>query len=87
MKLGSWLDIWRRRRRVAQVSVESDPGAASSGSEPSPISSDRPIQHPDEDLFGVDPFAQMVARSISGQRSSEGTVIYLETSRLDIAGK
>lgn len=39
------------------------------------ISNDNPIQHPDEDLFGVDPFARMVARGISGQEAPEGTVV------------
>lgn len=75
MTLGSWLDRLRRRGALANAPASSDSATSESSREPAPISSDRPIQHPGEDLFGVDPFAQMVARSILGQRSAEGTVI------------
>jgi predicted KAP-like P-loop ATPase len=38
---------------------------------------DKPISEPSEDRFGIDPFAQSLARSISNIRAPEGTVVAL----------
>lgn len=39
------------------------------------IDNDSPIRSPAEDLFGVDRFAAMVARSLAAQRDADGTVV------------
>lgn len=69
------LPRWRHRRTDAAEPRLRTPEPVSTTAEGSAISSDRPIQHPDEDRFGIDPFAQMVARSVAGQQAAEGTVL------------
>jgi predicted KAP-like P-loop ATPase len=41
------------------------------------ISNDNPISEPKDDLFGVDPFAQAVAKGIENLSTPEGTVLAL----------
>lgn len=51
-------------------------GAASGSSDtPSLIDNDSPIRTPAEDMFGIDRFAAMVARSLAAQSDAEGTVV------------
>ncbi len=42
-----------------------------------PVDDDSPITTAEEDRFGVDPFAAIVARSLAAQGSAEGTVVAL----------
>ncbi|MCA6332497.1 MAG: hypothetical protein IM641_10895, partial [Phenylobacterium sp.] len=45
------------------------------GLDPAAISPDHPIERPEQDVFGFDPFARAIANSIAGLKSPEGLVI------------
>jgi predicted KAP-like P-loop ATPase len=65
---------WRRIFGFSQAEGGQSEAAPSVGN-PSDIDSDSPIRTPDEDRFGVDHFAQLIAKSVAAQAGAEGTVI------------
>jgi hypothetical protein len=68
---------------AAQPNVEVNPEPVADTNPPpdgepsGALSADQPIEAPDQDLFGFDPFAHAIAKSISGLTSPEGVVIGL----------
>lgn len=54
---------------VTAPSIEGDAHSSSA------LSADHPIELPEEDAFGFDPFARAIATSIAGLRSPEGLVV------------
>lgn len=50
-------------------------GDRAGGQDPAAISPDHPIERPEQDVFGFDPFARAIATSIAGLKSPEGLVI------------
>lgn len=83
----SWWSRFRRKP-VAPVALESasdgepdvDPEhveVAKPTVATSALSADQPIETPDQDAFGFDPFARAIATSIAGLKSPEGLVIGL----------
>lgn len=51
------------------------PGSGASAHAPGVLSADHPINVPEEDAFGFDPFARAIATSIAGLKSPEGLVV------------
>ncbi len=79
MKLFSWL----RRRNTQEKGAEpvasqgrGQPNDPSPGTPPAPqaVSSDVPIRLPSQDAYGIDGFAQTLAKSIANADASEGLV-------------
>ena len=50
-------------------------GDRADGLDPAAISPDHPIERPEQDVFGFNPFARAIANSIVGLKSPEGLVI------------
>lgn len=59
----------------AMKDADSELGDRADGLESAAISPDHPIERPEQDVFGFDPFARAIATSIAGLKSPEGLVI------------
>lgn len=66
--------LWGKLRE-SRESGSDEPEGEPKDSSKATISSDQPIHRPEEDQFGVDPFARMVAQNVAGQKAAVGTVI------------
>lgn len=76
---------WRRwfgrgAVKAAVPAVTAEAAAAAPGARPSAqgagaLSADHPIDLPEQDAFGFDPFARAIATSIAGLKSPEGLVV------------